>query len=255
MNKQWLLARMPPGELPDAADFQLVDTPIPDPGPDQMLTRTIYLSLDPYQWARRNSGMIRVGEVCHGRTVSQVVKGRLADYQEGDFVFNTNGWQEYGITGEGISIFEYMRPRRLDPVQAPISTAIGIMGMLGLTAYSGMVLQCAPQAGETIVVSAASGGVGQIASPLAKLNGSYTVGISGVQEKCEFVTDVLGLDACVSHRSGSLAAELKAVCPDGIDAYFENVGGKVFEAVLPLLKPNSRISQCGVIAEYGRSGG
>lgn len=253
MNKQWLLARTPPGGLPADDDFTLVETPIPEPGPRQMLTRTIYLSLDPYQWGRRRSGAEAVGDVCHGRTVSQVVQSNLPEYQAGDFIFNTNGWQEYGLTGEGISVFEYMFPRRLDPAQAPISTAVGIMGMLGLTAYAGMVLQCNPQAGETVVVSAASGGVGQIAGQIAKIYGCRVVGIAGIQEKCRFVTDVLGFDACVSHRSARLADDLKATCPAGIDAYFENVGGQVFEAVLPLLNRQARISLCGLVSQYSTS--
>ena len=118
MNRQWLLARKPPGGLPTDEDFTLSEAPVPEPGPHQMLTRTIYLSLDPYQWGRRRSGIETVGEVCHGRTVSQVVKSRLAPYTEGDFVFNTNGWQSYGLTGDGISIFGYMTPRKLDPAQA-----------------------------------------------------------------------------------------------------------------------------------------
>jgi NADPH-dependent curcumin reductase len=153
MNQQWILARTPLGGLPTDDDFKLVQAPIPQPGPHQMLTRTIYLSLDPYQWGRKRSGVEAVGEVCHGRTVSQVVKSNLSEYKAGDFLFNTNGWQEYGLTGGGISVFEYMFPRQLDPAQAPISTAVGIMGMLGLTAYAGMVLQCKPQAGETAVAA------------------------------------------------------------------------------------------------------
>jgi NADPH-dependent curcumin reductase CurA len=251
MNQQWLLARTPPARLPTADDFTLVETPIPEPGPNQMLTRTIYLSLDPYQWGRRRSGLEAVGEVCHGRTVSQVVKSHLPAYTEGDFVFNTNGWQQYGLSGEGMPIFGYMFPRKLDPAQAPISTAVGIMGMLGLTAYSGMVLQCQPKSGETVVVSAASGGVGQIAGQLAKLYGCRVVGIAGVKEKCEFVTGVLGFDACVSHKSASLAKDLRDACQAGIDAYFENVGGQVFASVLPLLNRRARISLCGLVSQYG----
>ena len=251
MPKQWILARRPAGGLPTDADFTLVEAPIPEPGPDQMLTRTIYLSLDPYQWGRKRSGLEAVGDVCHGRTVSQVVQSNLPEYQAGDFIFNTNGWREYGLTGAGISVFEYMFPRKLDPAQAPISSAVGIMGMLGLTAYSGMVLQCQPQAGETVVVSAASGGVGQIAGQLAKLCGGRVVGIAGMQEKCAFVTGVLGFDACVSHQSATLAEDLRAACPAGIDAYFENVGGKVFEAVLPLCNRQARISLCGLVSQYG----
>jgi NADPH-dependent curcumin reductase CurA len=251
MNTQWILARKPPGGLPTDEDFTLIETPIPEPGANQMLTRTIYLSLDPYQWGRKRSGVEAVGDVCHGRTVSQVVKSNLPEYTEGDFIFNTNGWQEYGLTGDGISVFEYMFPRKLDPAQAPISTAVGIMGMLGLTAYSGMVLQCHPQAGETVVVSAASGGVGQIAGQIAKILGCRVVGIAGMQEKCDFVTGVLGFDACVSHKSATLTADLRAACPAGIDAYFENVGGKVFDAVLPLFNRQARISLCGLISQYG----
>lgn len=250
MQKQWVLARKPPGGLPTDDDFTLIEAPIPEPGPGQMLTRTIYLSLDPYQWGRRRSGAEAVGDVCHGRTVSQVVKSNLPAYREGDYLFNTNGWQEYGLTGAGISVFEYMFPRKLDPAQAPISTAVGIMGMLGLTAYAGMVLQCRPQAGETVVVSAASGGVGQIAGQIARLLGCRVVGIAGVQAKCDFVTGVLGFDACVSHHSPTLAEDLRAACPAGIDAYFENVGGKVFEAVLPLLNRQARISLCGLVSQY-----
>ena len=251
MNTQWLLARTPPGGLPVDDDFRLTETPIPSPGANQMLTRTIYLSLDPYQWGRRRSGLEAVGEVCHGRTVSQVVESNLPAYREGDFVFNTNGWQAYGLTGEGISIFTYMLPRKIDPALAPISTAVGVLGMLGLTAYAGMCVQCAPKAGETVVVSAASGGVGQIAGQIAKLCGCRVVGIAGAPNKCDFVTDVLGFDACVSHKSLDLPEALAAACPDGIDVYFENVGGKVFEAVLPLLNPRSRISLCGLVSQYG----
>jgi NADPH-dependent curcumin reductase CurA len=220
-----------------------------------VLTRTIYLSLDPYQWGRRRGGTEQPGDVCHGRTVSQVIKGQTDAFAEGDFIFNTNGWQEYGLTGEGVSVFNYMFPRKIDPSLAPISTAVGVLGMLGLTAYSGMYLQCGPHPGETAVVSAASGGVGQIAGQIARLKGCRVVGIAGVEEKCKFVTDELGFDACVSHLSDSLADDLKAACPDGIDIYFENVGGKVFEAVIPLMNKNSRISLCGMISQYGNEQG
>jgi hypothetical protein len=186
--------------------------------------------------------------VCHGGTVSQVIKSNLTEYQTGDFVLNTNGWQEHGLTGEGIPVSDLWRPRKLDPAQAPISTALGIMGMLGFTAYAGIVFQCRPQAGETVVVSAASGGVGQVAGQLAKIFGARVVGITSTKEKCDFVIGVLGFDACVSHKSASLAEDLRAACPDGIDAYFENVGGDVFAAVLPLLNRQARVSLCGLMS-------
>jgi NADPH-dependent curcumin reductase CurA len=255
INRQWTLARRPPGGWPVAEDFAWREMPLPEPGPGQMLTCTIYLSLDPYQWGRRRGGVEVVGDVCHGRTVSQVVKSRIADYVDGDFVFNTNGWQTHGLTGEGISVFNYMFPRKLDPEVAPISTAVGVLGMLGLTAYAGLYVQCEPRDGETVVVSAASGGVGQIAGQLAKLRGCRVVGVAGRPEKCAFVVDELGFDACVSHLSPDLANELAKACPDGIDVYFENVGGKVFEAVLPCLNRRSRITVCGLISQYGNDSG
>jgi NADPH-dependent curcumin reductase CurA len=236
-------------------DFQLLQTAIPQPGPGQALTRTLYLSLDPYQWGRRRSGTEKPFDVCHGRTVSQVMRSQHSSFQQGDLIFNTNGWQEYGLVGRDVDVFGYMVPRKLDPALAPISTAIGVLGMLGLTAWSGMQSQCQPHAGETAVVSAASGGVGQIAGQIAKLHGCRVIGIAGIDTKCEFVTRELGFDACVSHLSDNFAAELKAACPDGINVYFENVGGHVFEAVAPLLAPRARISLCGMISHYGNQSG
>jgi NADPH-dependent curcumin reductase CurA len=219
-----------------------------------MLTRTIYLSLDPYQWGRRRQGVEVPGEVCHGRTVSQVLRSRLKGFDEGDLVFNTNGWQSHGLTGEDISVFGYMFPRKLDPSQAPISTAIGVMGMLGLTAYSGLILQCQPRPGETVVVSAASGGVGQVVAQLGRIYGCRVVAIAGSEEKVRFLNE-LGVDAAVSHRSDNFAADLAAACPDGCDVYFENVGGQVFDAVLPLLNQHGRISLCGLVSQYGNQDG
>jgi NADPH-dependent curcumin reductase CurA len=253
MNRQWLLARRPTGGLPAEGDFAWRETSIPEPADGQILTRTIYLSMDPYQWVRRRSGAEQPGGVCHGRTVSRVVKSRMSEYDPGDYLFNTNGWQDYGLSGVGISEFGYMHPRKLDPSQAPISTAIGVLGMLGLTAYAGLIVQCAPQPGETVVVSAASGGVGQVVGQLAKLKGCRVVGIAGAAKKCAYVTEELGFDACVSHLDEDLPQNLAAACPDGCDVYFENVGGKVLEAVLPLLNHRARISLCGVISQYGNT--
>ena len=194
------------------------------------------------------------GEVCHGRTVSQVLRSRLKGFDEGDLVFNTNGWQSHGLTGEDISVFGYMFPRKLDPSQAPISTAIGVMGMLGLTAYSGLIVQCQPRPGETVVVSAASGGVGQVVAQLGRIYGCRVVAIAGSEEKVRFLNE-LGVDAAVSHRSDNFAADLAAACPDGCDVYFENVGGQVFDAVLPLLNQHGRISLCGLVSQYGNQDG
>ena len=255
LNRSWTMARKPPLGWPSDGDFELIETPLPEPAAGQALTRTIYLSLDPYQWGRRRGGLEAVGDVCHGRTVSEVMVDNGSEFSPGDIIFNTNGWQTHGLTGAGVDVFGYMFPRKLDPDSAPISTAIGILGMLGLTAYAGVYVQCDPQPGETVVISAASGGVGQAAGQIARIKGARVVGIAGAQKKCDFVVDELGFDACVSRLSPTFAADLKSACPDGIDVYFENVGGEVYENVLPLLNRNARITLCGMISQYGNTDG
>ncbi|MDF0498641.1 NADP-dependent oxidoreductase [Bradyrhizobium yuanmingense] len=250
-NRFWVLADRPLPARPQGDTFVLQETEIPKPGPGQALTRTIYVSLDPYQWYYKQQGIEPAGLPCHARTVSQVIESRMDEFTAGDFVFNTNGWAEYGLMGDSVWRPGYMVPRRLDPSSGRISQAVGVLGMLGLTAYAGMDLMASPQAGETVVVSAASGGVGQIAGQLAKQRDARVVGIAGRSAKCEFVADELGFDACVSHLSSSLPADLAAACPDGVDVYFENVGGKVFEAVLPLFNEGARMTICGLIAHYG----
>jgi NADPH-dependent curcumin reductase CurA len=255
VNRYWTLAKRPPPPWPDADTFQLREAPVPSPGPGQALTRTIYVSLDPYQWGYKRRGVEPEGAPCHARTVAQVVESRIDGLAPGDFVFCTNGWAEYGLMGAGVSRPGYMVPRKLDPAQGRISQAVGVLGMLGLTAYAGMILQCAPRAGETVVVSAASGGVGQIAGQLARMRGARVVGIAGHADKCRYVVDELGFDACVSHLSPTFADDLEAACPAGVDVYFENVGGAVFQAVLPLFNPGARMTICGLIAHYGDEGG
>ena len=255
MNRYWTLSDRPVGGWPDEGTFELREGPIPKPEAGQALTRTIYVSLDPYQWGYKRRRAEPAGAPCHARTVAQVVESRMEGYAPGDLVFNTNGWSEYGLMGEGVARPAYMIPRKLDPAKGRISQAVGVLGMLGLTAYSGMVLQCGVKAGETAVVSAASGGVGQIAGQLARLRGARVVGIAGKPEKCRYVVEELGFDACVSHLSPTLAADLKAACPDGVDVYFENVGGPVFEAVLPLFNRGARMTICGLIAHYGDDAG
>ena len=254
-NTAWTLARTPPEGWPSDGDFAWAETETPTLRPGQALTRTIYLSIDPYQWVRRRSGAEAVGATCHGRTVSEVIDGYRSEYQPGDLVFNTNGWQSYGLTGRDIDVFGYMHPRKLDPTVAPISTAVGVLGMLGLTAYSGIYVQCAPRVGETVVVSAATGGVGQAAGQIAKIKGCRVVGVAGARQKCDFATAELGLDACVSHLPDTYAEDLAAAYPNGVDIYFENVGGRVYEGVLPLLNRGARITLCGLISQYGRTDG
>ncbi|MBI3675745.1 MAG: NADP-dependent oxidoreductase [Proteobacteria bacterium] len=255
MNRYWTLSGKPLGGWPDADTFVLRDGAMPVPGEGQALTRTIYISLDPYQWGYKRRGTEPPGAPCHARTVSQVIESRMPGFAPGDFVFNTNGWAEYGLMGEGVWRPAYMIPRKLDPALGRISQAVGVLGMLGLTAYAGMLVMADPKRGETVVVSAASGGVGQIAGQLARLRGARVVGIAGREAKCKFVIDELGFDAGVSHASPTLAADLRAACPEGVDVYFENVGGAVFDAVLPLFNDGARMTICGLIAHYGDAPG
>jgi len=246
-NRQIRLVAHPVG-LPTAADLELVEAPVPEPGEGQMLCRTIYLSLDPYMRGRMNPGpsyaqSVDLGGVMVGQTVSQVVESRIDGFEPGDFVLTRNGWQEYALSdGAGV--------RTLDPDLAPLSTALGVLGMPGMTAYVGLLHIGELREGESVVVSAASGAVGGIVGQIAKLKGCPVVGIAGAKEKCEYVTSELGFDACVSHYSDTLREELAAACPNGVDVYFENVGGKVFEAVLPLLNNFARVPVCGRIATY-----
>jgi NADPH-dependent curcumin reductase CurA len=246
-NRAVRLAAHPTG-LPTPANFELTEEAVPTPGDGQMLCRTVYLSLDPYMRGRMNSGPsyakgVDLGGIMVGRTVSQVVESDVEGFEPGDFALTSNGWQEYALSdGRGV--------RKLDPGQAPISTALGVLGMPGMTAYVGLLHIGQLKEGDVVVVSAASGAVGAVVGQIARIKGCRVVGIAGAPEKCAYVTDELGFDACVSHRSEALAEELAAECPDGVDVYFENVGGKVFEAVLPLLNNFARVPVCGRIATY-----
>lgn len=246
-NRQIRLAAHPVG-LPKPSDLTMSEEAIPTPADGQMLCRTIYLSLDPYMRGRMSAGpsyapAVALGGVMVGGTVSQVVESNLGGYAPGDFVLTANGWQEYALSdGRGV--------RKLDPEHAPISTALGVLGMPGMTAYAGLLDVGRLKDGESVVVSAASGAVGGVVGQIAKVKGCHVVGVAGAKEKCDYVTGELGFDACVSHHSDTMAEELKAVCPDGVDVYFENVGGKVFEAVLPLMNTFGRIPVCGRISTY-----
>jgi NADPH-dependent curcumin reductase len=246
-NRQVLLASRPHGE-PTPANFKLVETDVPEPGPGQMLLRAIYLSLDPYMRGRMNAGPsyakpVEVGEVMEGSAVCEVVKSNLPQYKPGDIVVARTGWQEYAVSdGDGA--------QKLDPTLRPLSYALGVLGMPGLTAYTGLLNIGKPQPGETLVVAAASGAVGSVAGQIAKIKGCRAVGVAGGERKCRYVEEELGFDACLDHRQPDWAERLKAACPKGIDVYFENVGGEVFEAVLPLLNDFARVPVCGLIAHY-----
>ena len=246
-NRRIVLAARPQG-APQSSDFSMISEPIPDLGEGEIISRTIYLSLDPYMRGRMNEGKsyavpVEIGETMCGGTVSQVLKSNNPGFAKGDYIVTYNGWQEYAVSdGKGA--------RKLDPTQAPISTAVGVLGMPGMTAYMGLLEIGQPKSGETVVVGAATGAVGGNVGQIASLKGCRVVGIAGSREKCEFALNQLGFDACINYKDAGFRDSLKTACPEGIDVYFENVGGMVFEAVIPLLNFQSRIPVCGLIAHY-----
>lgn len=247
VNKRVVLAARPVG-APKDTDFKAEDAAIEEPGAGQVLVRTIYFSLDPYMRGRMNDGPsyaapVPIGGVMEAGSVGEVVASNADGIKVGDYVTGRGGWQQYAVMN-GADI------RKVDPGLAPISTSLGVLGMPGHTAYSGLLTIGDPKPGETVVVSAASGAVGGIVGQIAKLKGARAVGVAGVKEKCDYVVEELGFDACVTHHSDTLAEDLKAACPKGIDVYFENVGGKVFEAVLQNINPFCRIPVCGAISQY-----
>ncbi|MEI2579809.1 NADP-dependent oxidoreductase [Scytonema sp. PRP1] len=247
INQQILLKSRPVGE-PKESDFALVETPIPEPGEGEVLNRTIYLSLDPYMRGRMSdresyATPLELGSVMVGGAVSQVVKSNHPQFSAGDFVLSYDGWQAYGVSkGETL--------RKLDPNQAPISYALGITGMPGMTAYFALLDIGQPQAGETVVVSAASGAVGSVAGQIAKLKGCRAVGVAGSEAKCDYVVKELGFDACINRKTQDLSSALKAACPNGIDVYFDNTAGPILEAVLQQINLGARIPLVGLISQY-----
>ncbi len=249
--KRIVLASRPDGE-PKASDFRIEDCTIPTPGDGQVLLRTIWLSLDPYMRGRMSDGPsyaapVPIDGVMEAGTVSEVIASNNPGFAKGDIVLSRAGWQTHMVS-DGMGL------RKIDPAVAPISTAVGVLGMPGMTAYTGLLDIGKPQPGETVVVAAASGAVGSAVGQIARIKGARAIGIAGGKEKCDYVRNELGFDDCVDHRDPNLAAKLKEACPNGIDVYFENVGGAVFEAVFPLLTTFARIPVCGLIAEYNHFG-
>ncbi len=251
-HRRIVLVRRPPAE-PAEADFRIEEVAVPEPGPRQALVRVIYLSLDPYMRGRMRdvasyAAPVGIGDVMTGGTVGEVVKSNHPNFKVGDIVEDRLGWQEYAIGG-GPSL------RKVDPALAPISTANGVLGMPGMTAYFGLFEVGQPKPGETVVVSAASGAVGQVVGQLAKIAGCRAVGIAGGAKKCAFVKDTLGLDDCIDYKAGKdLPAAVKAACPNGVDVYFDNVGGAVSDAVFLNLNFFARVSLCGSISQYNAAG-
>jgi NADPH-dependent curcumin reductase CurA len=246
-NRKIVLVSRPSGE-PTLDNFKLVQEELPDPGPDQVLLRSIYLSLDPYMRGRMNAGPsyaapVEIGQVMQGQAMCEVVASKLPEYRPGEIVLAPIGWQEHAISdGKGV--------QKIDPSLRPLSYALGVLGMPGLTAYVGLLNIGQPKTGETLVVAAASGAVGSVVGQIGKLKGCRVIGIAGGPEKCRYVKEQLAFDECLDHRAGNLPERLKAACPNGVDIYFENVGGHVLDAVLPLLNNFARVPVCGLIAHY-----
>ncbi|UWR75785.1 NADP-dependent oxidoreductase [Phaeobacter inhibens] len=246
-NRQFVLAERPKGEPTDST-LRLETTEVPTPGEGQMLLRNEYLSLDPYMRGRMSSAPsyaapVEIDEVMVGGTVAEVVTSNVKGYEKGDWVVAFGGWQDYTLS-DGTGVIN-MGKNPQNP-----SWALGVLGMPGLTAWAGLTQIGQPKEGETLVVAGASGPVGATVGQIGKILGLRVVGIAGGAEKCQHVVDTLGFDACIDYKADGFADDLAKAVPDGIDIYFENVGGAVFDAVMPLLNPSARIPLCGLISQY-----
>ena len=248
LTRQAVVLRQRPVGAPRAEDFELVDQTLPALADGQVLTRTIWLSIDPYMRGRLSDAKsyatpVPIGGVITGETVGEVVASADARLAVGDIVVGPNGWASHVVS-------EAKHLVKLDRHGPPLSTYLGVLGMPGTTAYSGMTDIGRAKAGETVVISAASGAVGSVAGQIAKRAGARVVGVAGGAEKCLFVQETLGFDECVDHRVLDLRAALEQACPNGIDVYFENVGGDLQQAVFPMLNAFGRMIMCGMVAEY-----
>lgn len=247
-NRQFLLAARPDG-LPKESDFRLVEAPIPPLSDGEVLLQSVYLSVDPYMRGRITgvktyAEPVHVGDLMVGGVVGKVVESRHADYQGGDYAVGYWGWQEFAVSPARAL-------QKLDPNLLPVSTALSVLGMPGMTAYFGFLDLCQPKTGETVVVSGAAGAVGSLVGQIAKLKGCTVIGIAGGDDKVKHLIDDLGFDAAFNYKTVSdYTAKLKELCPRGVDCYFDNVGGKITDAVFNVLNPFARISICGQISQY-----
>ena len=246
-----VLAARPHGK-PQLADFRLEETTVPTPSAGQVLLKVRYLSLDPYMRGRMDDRKsyakpVPLGGVMDGEAVATVIASHHPGYAAGDIVLAQTGWRTHALS-------ERADLRQLDPAVAPVTTGLGFLGMPGFTAYGGLRVIGKPAPGETVVVAAASGPVGSLVGQLAKIAGATAVGIAGGPEKCAYVRDELRFDAAIDHRAANFPAQLAAACPNGIDVYFENVGGAIWQAVLPMLNTFARVPVCGLIAQYNGVG-
>ena len=245
--RQIVLAARPAGR-PTPADFRLETVALPPPGTDQLLLEARFLSLDPYMRGRMSDARsyakpVEIGQAMPGETLCRVIASNHPGFAVGDSVRAHTGWRSHAISsGAGVV--------RLDPDAAPLTANLGVLGMPGFTAYAGLLAIGKPRPGETVVVAAASGPVGSLVGQLARLRGARAVGIAGGAEKCSYVRETLGFEVALDHRAPDFATRLAQACPSGVDVYFENVGGAVWQAVLPLLNSYARVPVCGLIAQY-----
>lgn len=251
VNRQWKLMHRPVGDIRQG-DLQLVESPVPVPGPGQMLVRNIYLSLDPTNriWMSdmdQYMPPVEIGDVMRGGTIGVVEQSNNPDFKPGDIVQPLDlGWQDYVVTS--------MAQKLMVTPDLPILAYMSALGMTGVTAYFGLLDIGKPKPGETVVVSAAAGAVGSIVGQIAKIKGCRVVGLAGSDDKCRWVVDDLGFDACINYRTENVLEALKRECPKGIDVYFENVGGEILDAVLTLINLEARIPLCGLISTYNADG-
>ena len=248
VNRQFVLASRPAG-IPEESNFKLVESPMPEVKDGEFLARAMYLSVDPYRRGRISpaksyAAPVEIGGMMVAGGVARVVESKNEKFAVGDIVDVYMGWQEYVVSnGKGI--------RKLDPAIAPVSTALGVLGMTGLTAYFGLLDVCNPKAGETVVVSGAAGAVGSIVGQIARIKGCKTVGIAGDDAKVDWLEKHCGFDAAFNYKTeGNYGAKLKELCPNGIDVYFDNVGGTITDAVFLQINTHARISICGQISQY-----
>lgn len=248
VSSQQLVLKSRPNGAPTDDNFDLKTIDLPDLEQGEILLRTIYLSLDPYMRGRMNDAEsyaepVKIGDVMVGATVCQVEQSKNDKFKQGEWVLAHTGWQDHAISdGEGLT--------QLGSDPSNPSYALGILGMPGFTAYMGLLDIGAPKDGETIVVAAATGPVGATVGQIGKIKGCKVVGVAGGSEKCQYVVDKLGFDACIDHKADDFEEQLEKACADGIDVYFESVGGKVFDAVLPLLNTSARVPLCGLVSQY-----
>ncbi len=241
------MASRPDGE-PTAENFAIDESPIPEPEHGDVLVRTLFMSLDPYMRGRMRSGPsyatpLQPGDVMTGEVVARVEQSRSPMFRVGDTVRSNIGWQEWAaVPAHTVKL--------VDPELAPISTAVGVLGMPGLTAYFGLLEVCQPRAGDTLVVSAASGAVGGVVGQIGSINGCFVIGIAGSDEKCSYVVNELGFNAAINYKTQNVSEELARLSPAGVDAYFDNVGGTILDAVMDNLADSARIAICGQISQY-----